>query len=78
MMERTVNDIKGTEMENGLRILARMIAQAHLRDMSGKQPEVMGAKGKGKENDNGDKRYIRDSETSQVGEDKAGDKERGR
>ena len=53
-----VTDIRGTEMEKGLRILARMIARAYLRDMSGKQSELTDSPNREKEKDNGDKRRI--------------------
>jgi hypothetical protein len=53
-----VTDVKGTEMEKGLRILARMIARAYLRDMSRKQSEPIDSQDKGKENNNGDKRRV--------------------
>ncbi|MFC2070891.1 hypothetical protein ACFLTB_06960 [Chloroflexota bacterium] len=34
-----VTDTKHTELENGLRILARMIARAHLKEARTGQPE---------------------------------------
>ena len=53
-----MTDVKSAEVEKGLRILARMIARAYLRDMSRKQSEPIDSQDKGKENNDGDKRCV--------------------
>ena len=53
-----VTDTKHTELENGLRILARMIARAHLKEVRTGQPETDDPKNKEKEGDNADQGSI--------------------
>jgi len=53
-----VTDTRHTELENGLRILARMIARAHLREARTRQPEPDEPENKETEGDNGDQRSI--------------------
>jgi len=53
-----VTDTKHTELENGLRILARMIARAHLKEARTGQPEPDDTENKETEGDNADQGNI--------------------
>ena len=54
-----ITEAKPNELDSGLRILARMIARAHLREMRGKQSEVADSQDeKKREESNVDKRRI--------------------
>ena len=53
-----VTDTKHTELENGLRILARIIARAYLKDASSKHSAKSDLKDKRTEENNGNKRRI--------------------
>ncbi len=53
-----VIDTKHNELENGLRILARMIARAHLKEARMGQPEPDDPENKETEGDNADQGSI--------------------
>jgi len=53
-----VTDTKHTELENGLRILARMIARAHLKEGRTGQPETDAPENTETEGDNADQRSV--------------------
>ena len=67
-----VTDTKHTELENGLRILARMIARAHLKEARTGQPEPDDTENKETEGDNANQRSKRGREAPPAGEDQAG------
>jgi len=60
--------------EDGIRILARMIAEAYLEELSQK-PIQQDALEKKKEENNANKGNIRDRKAAQVGQDKVGNQE---
>lgn len=57
-MVTNVSQIKHIEMDNGLRILARMIARAHLKEACRKQSEIACSQDQKMEGSNVNKRRI--------------------
>lgn len=53
-----VTEVKCRELDNGLRVLARMIARAHLKEMCGKQSEIADCQENAKEESDANKRRI--------------------
>jgi len=71
-------DTRSAELDNGLRILARMIARAYLKEVRAGQSKTDDSESEIKETeeDDANQRSERGCEVSETGENKAGDKER--
>jgi hypothetical protein len=67
-----MEETKISDFDNGLRILARMIARVYLKDLAIK-PIQSNLLGENKEGANANKRCDRGCKTSQIGENQAGD-----
>ena len=70
-------DTRNAELDNGLRILARMIARAYLKEVRAGQSKTNDSESKSKETEEEDanQRSERSCEITETGENKAGDKE---
>gem|GEM_PF-3065331 len=70
-------DTRNAELDNGLRILARMIARAYLKEVRAGQSKTNDSESKSKETEEEDanKRSERGCEVTETGENQAGDKE---
>ena len=53
-----ITEAKQNELDSGLRILARMIARAHLKEMRCKQSEIADCQENAKEESDANKRRI--------------------
>ena len=61
-----------SDFDNGLRILARMIARAYRQELAEKRASQSKVSNENKEENDANKGNIRDREAAQVGQDKAG------
>ena len=64
-----------SDFDNGLRILARMIARAYRQELAEKRATQSKVLNENKEENDANKGNIRDREAAQVGQDKAGNQE---
>ena len=71
-------ETRNAELDNGLRILARMIARAYLKEVRAEQSKTNYSDSKSKETEEEDanQRSERGCEITETGKNKAGDKER--
>jgi hypothetical protein len=72
-----MSDPKISDFDNGLRILARMIARAYLKDLAQQPIQQKSLRDKKEEND-ANQRCNRGCKASPLGKDKAGNQERER
>ena len=61
-----------SDFDNGLRILARMIARAYRQELAEKRATQSKVSNENKEENDANKGNIRDREAAQVGQDKTG------
>jgi len=61
-----------SDFDNGLRILARMIARAYRQELAEKRAAESKVSNENKEENNANQGNIRDRKAAQVGQDKAG------